>query len=196
MVTWISRSAPGGPISVVGEIDTVRGWLEFHSKRFTLANGQILFTGGSEIDPTLNIDAQVCGVRLHSRRDRCRYSLKARNQVAKSAATCARRHSIAHSLRHNDKSAWPGTKDDTAATGAVDGGGGRGPGSLSNHWVSQSLGVDVNGESVGLGHYINENTYVSVSPNLGANGEQHTVSGCFDTIFSAAMADDHHSHHV
>ena len=43
---------------MVGEIDTVRGWLEFHNKRFTLASGQILFTGGSEIDPTLNIDAQ------------------------------------------------------------------------------------------------------------------------------------------
>ncbi len=47
-----------GPISVVGEIETVRGWLQFHNKRFTLASGQILFTGGSEINPTLNIDAQ------------------------------------------------------------------------------------------------------------------------------------------
>jgi hypothetical protein len=32
-----------------------------------------------------------------------------------------------------------------------------------------SLGVSVSGESVGLGHYLNENTYVSVSPNLGGN---------------------------
>ncbi|MGA8567733.1 MAG: hypothetical protein WB580_08065, partial [Candidatus Binataceae bacterium] len=30
----------------------------------------------------------------------------------------------------------------------------------------------VNGESVGLGHYLNENTYVSVSPSLGANASK------------------------
>src|SRR5260370_4897425 len=52
------RKHAGGPISLVGEIDTVRGWLQFHNKRFTLASGQILFSGGSEIDPTLNVDAQ------------------------------------------------------------------------------------------------------------------------------------------
>ena len=40
---------------------------------------------------------------------------------------------------------------------------------LSQSLGLQSLGIDVNGESVGLGHYIGENTYVSVSPNLGAN---------------------------
>jgi hypothetical protein len=28
----------------------------------------------------------------------------------------------------------------------------------------------VNGQSVGLGRYLNENTFVSVSPSLGANG--------------------------
>jgi hypothetical protein len=32
-----------------------------------------------------------------------------------------------------------------------------------------SLGVSVSGESVGLGHYLNEKTFISVSPNLGTN---------------------------
>ena len=35
--------------------------------------------------------------------------------------------------------------------------------------ILASLGVDVTGKSIGLGHYINENTYVSVSPNFGGN---------------------------
>ena len=43
---------------------------------------------------------------------------------------------------------------------------------LSESLGLASLGVDVNGESVGLGHYLNENTYVSVSPSLGANGSK------------------------
>jgi len=40
---------------------------------------------------------------------------------------------------------------------------------LSESLGLASLGANVNGSSVGLGHYLNENTYVSVSPNLGAN---------------------------
>ena len=36
------------------------------------------------------------------------------------------------------------------------------------NWSKAGL-VSVSGESVGLGHYLNENTYVSVSPNLGTN---------------------------
>jgi len=35
-----------------------------------------------------------------------------------------------------------------------------------------SLGVNVSGQSVGLGHYLSENTYVSVSPNLAANASK------------------------
>src|SRR5260370_31457799 len=40
---------------------------------------------------------------------------------------------------------------------------------LSESLGLASLGVNVNGTSVGLGRYINDNTYVSVSPNLSAN---------------------------
>ena len=41
---------------------------------------------------------------------------------------------------------------------------------LSESLGLASLGVNVNGQSVGLGRYLNENTFVSVSPSLGANG--------------------------
>ena len=43
---------------------------------------------------------------------------------------------------------------------------------LSESLGLASLGVNVNGQSVGLGRYLNENTYVSVSPNLSANASK------------------------
>jgi translocation and assembly module TamB len=49
---------PGGPLRLVGEVDTVHGWITFNNQTFTLVSGQILFTGGNKIDPSLNLDAQ------------------------------------------------------------------------------------------------------------------------------------------
>ena len=43
---------------------------------------------------------------------------------------------------------------------------------LSESLGLASLGIDVNGQSVGIGHYLNENTYVSVSPNLAVNASK------------------------
>lgn len=48
----------GGDLVLVGTIETVRGWVAFQGRRFTLTEGQVTFTGGSPIDPTLNIIAQ------------------------------------------------------------------------------------------------------------------------------------------
>jgi len=48
----------GGLLKLVGEVDTVRGWITFNRQTFTLVSGQILFTGGDKIDPLLNLDAQ------------------------------------------------------------------------------------------------------------------------------------------
>jgi translocation and assembly module TamB len=49
---------PGEVLRLIGEIDTVHGWVTFNNQTFTLVSGQILFTGGEKIDPSLNFDAQ------------------------------------------------------------------------------------------------------------------------------------------
>jgi len=161
----------GGQISAVGEIDTVRGWLQFHGKRFTLANGQILFTGGSEIDPTLNIDAQyvvsdyTVDVIVTGTASKPEIKLQSQPQLAQTdilslilfgTTTSQLGQGQKTTLQQQMQSMAVGT------TGQA----------LSESLGLASLGVNVNGESVGLGHYLNQNTYVSVSPSLGSNGSK------------------------
>ena len=161
----------GGQISVVGEIDTLRGWLEFHSKRFTLASGQILFTGGSEIDPTLNIDAQYAvsnytiDVIVAGTAVKPEIKLQSQPQLAQADILSLILFGTTTSQLGQGQKATLQQQAQSMAAGAA----GQ---ALSESLGLASLGVDVNGESVGLGHYLNENTYVSVSPSLGANASK------------------------
>lgn len=43
---------------LVGTINIVRGWLNLQGRRFTLTQGNVTFTGGTEINPILDIIAQ------------------------------------------------------------------------------------------------------------------------------------------
>ena len=161
----------GGPISVVGEIDTVRGWLEFHSTRFTLASGQILFTGGAEIDPTLNVDAQYAvsdytiDVIVAGTASKPDIKLQSQPQLAQADILSLILFGTTTSQLGQGQKTTLQQQAQSMAAGAA----GQ---AFSEALGLASLGVDVNGESVGLGHYLNENTYVSVSPNLGANASK------------------------
>ncbi|MBI3801021.1 MAG: translocation/assembly module TamB domain-containing protein [Deltaproteobacteria bacterium] len=42
----------------VGTIETVRGWYTFHNRKFNLERGQVIFTGSTPIDPSLDIVAR------------------------------------------------------------------------------------------------------------------------------------------
>jgi autotransporter translocation and assembly factor TamB len=161
----------GGPISVVGEIDTVRGWLQFHSKRFTLVNGQILFTGGSEIDPNLNIDAQyvvssyTVDAIVAGTASKPEIKLQSQPQLPQTDILSLILFGTTTSQLGQGQQTTLQQQMQSMAAGAA----GQ---ALSESLGLASLGVNVNGQSVGLGHYLNENTYVSVSPSLGANGSK------------------------
>ena len=45
-------------IVLVGTIETVRGWVGFQGRRFTLTEGQVVFAGESEINPQIHIVTQ------------------------------------------------------------------------------------------------------------------------------------------
>jgi len=45
------------PIRLIGEVETVRGWLHVMDKQFKVATAKITFTGGVPIDPGLDITA-------------------------------------------------------------------------------------------------------------------------------------------
>jgi translocation and assembly module TamB len=49
--------ASGGNPAVTGLIETIRGWVGFQGRRFTLTRGRLEFGGGEKIDPSLDIVA-------------------------------------------------------------------------------------------------------------------------------------------
>jgi len=50
--------ASGGNPAVKGLIETLRGWVGFQGRRFTLTRGRLEFGGGEKIDPSLDIVAE------------------------------------------------------------------------------------------------------------------------------------------
>jgi autotransporter translocation and assembly factor TamB len=50
--------ASGGNPAVTGLIETIRGWVGFQGRRFTLTRGRFEFGGGDKIDPSLDIVAE------------------------------------------------------------------------------------------------------------------------------------------
>ena len=50
--------ASGGNLTVAGLIETVRGWVGFQGRRFTLTRGKLEFHGSEKIDPSLDIVAE------------------------------------------------------------------------------------------------------------------------------------------
>ena len=162
------KKQAGGPIAVFGEIDSVRGWLQFHNKRFTLASGQILFTGGRKIDPTLNIDAQyvvsdyIVDVIVSGTASKPEIKLQSQPQLPQNDILALILFGTTTSKLGQGQQATLQQQAQSLALGAA----GQ---ALSESLGLASLGVDVTGKSIGLGHYINENTYVSVSPNFGGN---------------------------
>lgn len=53
------RKQPDGPITIVGTVNTVRGFYEFQGRRFTLQrDGTIRFLGLPEINPSLDVTAE------------------------------------------------------------------------------------------------------------------------------------------
>jgi autotransporter translocation and assembly factor TamB len=157
-----------GPISVVGEVDTIRGWLEFHSKRFTLAVGQILFTGGSKIDPSLNIDAQYAvsnytvDVIIAGTASKPEIKLQSQPPLPQGDILALILFGTTTSQLGQGQKTTLQQQAQSLAAGAA----GQ---VLSESLGLSSLGVDVNGESIGFGRYLNENTYVSISPRVGAS---------------------------
>jgi translocation and assembly module TamB len=52
------RKRSGGPVTLVGAINTVRGQIALAGQPLTLQKGEVTFTGSSDIDPSLDIVAQ------------------------------------------------------------------------------------------------------------------------------------------
>ncbi len=50
--------ASGGDPRLTGMVESIRGWMVFQGRRFTLTRGRLEFTGGEKIDPVLDIEGE------------------------------------------------------------------------------------------------------------------------------------------
>ena len=54
----VARKQPDSDLQLTGRIETVRGWMNFQQRQFRIAQGGLEFTGGSKIDPALDVTVE------------------------------------------------------------------------------------------------------------------------------------------
>ncbi len=173
------RKHPGGPIAVTGEIHTMRGWLVFQGRQLNLEYGRFIFTGGKNIDPSLDIDARmavgnyivdvlVTGMasrpvlKLRSVPDLPQTDILSLILFGRTSAGLGQ--SQQSNLRQQAASMAAGAAASTIGQAVA--------GSLG----LQSAGVTVGSGGVGFGKYVTKNTYVSASQNLSMGPQARKAS--------------------
>jgi len=161
---------PGGLLRLVGEINTVRGWITFNRQTFTLASGQILFTGGDKIDPLLNLVAEytvsqnVIDVLVTGFASKPQITLQSNPPLPKADILSLLLFGTTSSSLGQSQSALLQQRATQMAAGAVASTIGQ---ALSSSLGLQDLGIDLNSSAgnggVGFGHYIGKNIYISAS---------------------------------
>jgi len=161
-----------------GQIETVRGWMVFQGKRFTLQHGQINLTGGKEVDPSLDITAQYKAgeytVYVIIGGTGNKPSLKLDSDPALSQADIL---SVllfgkpANELNDGQRKSMRSRAQDMATSFAV---------SELGRSVGEALGLsgrgiqveEVSTERVALGTYLTERTYVTIAENIATQGQE------------------------
>jgi translocation and assembly module TamB len=158
-----------GPLTLVGEIDTVRGWITFNNQTFTLVTGQILFTGGRAIDPSLNLDAQytvsnyTIDVLVTGFASKPKLKLQSTPPLPQSDILSLLLFGKTSSSLGQGQSSSLQQQAAQMAAGAAASTIGK---SLASSLGLEDLGIDVNSSTsngVGIGRYIGKNTYLSAS---------------------------------
>jgi autotransporter translocation and assembly factor TamB len=159
---------PGGLLRLVGEVDTVRGWITFNTQTFTLISGQILFTGGDKIDPSLNLDAQyttsqyVVDVLVTGFASKPQIKLQSNPPLPKTDILSLLLFGTTSSSLGQSQSASLQQRASQMAAGAAASTIGQ---ALSSSLGLQDLGIYSSAGSggVGFGRYIGKNTYISAT---------------------------------
>jgi translocation and assembly module TamB len=172
--------APGGPVRVAGEVRTVRGWMNYYNRQFTLQTGVFSFTGGHKIDPQLDIDAQypvtnyTIDIVVGGTASKPTLQLKSQPELAQADILSLilfgkTTDALGQGQRQNLQQ-----QASKMATGAAAQQIGQ---AVANSMGLQNAGVTFNntgssGPSASIGHYLGENTYVSASQPIGGSGRQ------------------------
>ncbi|HVB78613.1 MAG TPA: translocation/assembly module TamB domain-containing protein [Candidatus Binataceae bacterium] len=175
---------PAAAIRIVGAVRTVRGWIDFQNRRFDLAKGTINFTGGDRIDPSLDIDARykitsyVIGVLIGGTANKPALKLTSQPELPQADI-------LSLLLFGKTTSALGQGQQATLRQQATNMAAGYAASSIGQTVVQslglQALGLQMSGVSdaggtIGFGHYLTQNTYVSVSQQFGGTNGQTGAS--------------------
>jgi len=174
----------GEELGLVGTIETVRGWVGFQGRRFTLTQGHVVFTGGTEINPLLNIVAQyrlpqyVVEVIVGGTVKKPSLTLRSEPEVEQADILALLLFGKpTNELGRGEKVDLQQQALDLTAGYAA---------AKIGESVSEALGleelgidlreVDFTGGRLGFGRYLGPNTYVSLSQDIGKKrGREVTV---------------------
>jgi autotransporter translocation and assembly factor TamB len=169
------EKAAGGTVRVIGDVHTVRGWMNYYNRQFTVKTGALSFTGGSKIDPGLDIDAQYVvtnyTVDILVGGTASKPTLQFRSQPDLAQADILSLILFGKTTDALGRGQQASLQQQAAkmATGVAARQVGQ---AVASSLGLQSIGIQLNdssssGPSVGLGHYVGENTYVSASQPVG-----------------------------
>ncbi|MGE0825206.1 MAG: translocation/assembly module TamB domain-containing protein [Candidatus Binatia bacterium] len=174
-------------LRLVGTIETVRGWVGFKGRRFTLTKGDIAFQGATEIDPNLDIVAEhrfpqhVVDILVGGTATAPALQFRSEPELDQADILSL----ILFGKQVNALEEGEKTNLQQQAVGLVGGY----AATMIGESVSQALGLedlgidlrdaDLAGGQVGFGRYLGPNTYLSMSQQVGGKGgrevsvEQH-----------------------
>jgi translocation and assembly module TamB len=171
---------PQRPVTVAGEVNTLRGWLGYQNKRFTLETGHVTFAGGPQIDPMLDIDARytlpnyIIDVVVGGTAKKPTIQLKSQPALAQAdilslllfgKTTGTLNQGQQASLQQNAARMATGFAASEVSQ------------AVSNSLGLESMGVELSdisgtGGRIGFGRYLGENTYISASQTVGTTQNQ------------------------
>jgi len=170
----------GGPVRVAGEVRTVRGWIEYYNRQFTLKTGVFAFAGGNKIDPQLDIDAQypvtnyTIDIVVGGTASKPTLQLKSQPEMAQADILSLILFGKTTDALGQGQKAGLQQQASKMATGAAAQQIGQ---AVASSMGLQSMGIALNdvsssGPSMSVGHYLGENTYVSASQPIGGGSGQ------------------------
>jgi autotransporter translocation and assembly factor TamB len=172
---------PGGPVRIAGEVRTVRGWMNYYNRQFTLKTGVFTFTGGPKIDPQLDIDAQypvtnyTIDIVVGGTASKPTLQLKSQPELAQADILSLILFGATTDALGQGQKAGLQQQASKMATGAAARQIGQ---AVASSMGLQSMGIALNdvssssGPSMSIGHYLGENTYVSASQPIGGSSGQ------------------------
>ncbi len=171
---------PGGPIRLAGEIRTVRGWIDYYNRQFTLKTGIFSFTGGRKIDPSLDIDAEyrvtnyIVDLMVGGTASKPTLQLKSQPDLPQADILSLILFGKTMDALGQGQQASLQQQATKMATGIAAQQLGQ---AVASSMGLQQLGITLSqassgGPALGIGRYLGENTYVSASQSIGGSRGQ------------------------